>query len=242
MEALDDFVRNARTSGYRDFDEQYMNRAGGSGEPWADQRLKSILGMFQYRNGAAAVARVLEQHSHTVGTDYADEIYQDLVAGRLVIVDQSAGTEEINRAAAYRVMAKIFSESLRTFTSGRVPAKILIYIEEAHNLLPSGKESDLQDVWVRAAKEGAKLGIGLVYSTQEVSSIQKNILKNTANWFIGHLNSTEETKELNKFYDFADFERSILRAQDKGFIRLKTLSNAYVIPIQVDRFEVNNAV
>jgi hypothetical protein len=242
MEALDDFVRNARTSGYRDFDDQYMNRAGGSGEPWADQRLKSVLGMFQYRNGAAAVARVLEQHSHTVGTDYADEIYQDLVAGRLVIVDQSAGTEEINRAAAYRVMEKIFSESLRTFTSGRVPAKILIYIEEAHNLLPSGKESDLQDAWVRAAKEGAKLGIGLVYSTQEVSSIQKNILKNTANWFIGHLNSTEETKELNKFYDFADFERSILRAQDKGFIRLKTLSNAYVIPIQVDRFEVINAV
>lgn len=238
---------------YRNFDSWYRGdkvagypapKSTASGDPYLDQATTNILGIMEYAGGLKYVGDAQVNHEPNLQTDFATAIYGDLKAGRLVIVDQSAGDENLNRAAAERIMGNIFSGNMAVFRSGGHPPEILIFAEEAHNLLPSGDAMSPSNIniWVRTAKEGAKLRIGFIYATQEVSSIHKNILKNTANWFIGHLNNTDETRELNKFYDFADFENSILRADDKGFIRVKTISNKYVVPVQVNKFEVLNAL
>jgi DNA helicase HerA-like ATPase len=115
-----------------------------------------------------------------------------------------------------------------------------VFLEEAHVLLERDKFklADTQrDPYVRLAKEAAKFRIGMVYATQEIKSVEERILDNTANWVVAHLNSHKEIKELSHRYDFERFGDQILYAEDRGFVRLKTLSSPYVIPIQVRLFD-----
>lgn len=152
FESLDKFMRD-RDSGYQAFESAYVTRTGGSGDRWADEDLKKIIGIFQYANGTRKIGKAAEQHSSDTNNDYAHDIYTHLVAGKLVIIDQSSGEPELNKSSAKRIMTKIFRENQRQFIQGstNIP-EILVYIEEAHNILPAGNDLDLLEIWVRAGK------------------------------------------------------------------------------------------
>ncbi|GAA5513078.1 hypothetical protein Dcar01_01804 [Deinococcus carri] len=197
--------------------------------------------MFRYSNGPRLAGRLYPNHAPASSKDYADMIYDDLLDGKLVILDQSLGEELANRAVAERVMWKLLRSHMETFGQGDPPPAILVYVEEAHNLLPKKSAEGEVNVWARLAKEGAKLNLGLVYATQEVSALQSNILKNTANWFIAHLNNSEEIREISKYYDFEDFADSIQRAPNKGFIRMRTRTNVFTIPVQMRKFDLTTS-
>lgn len=238
FEALNDFISNPKSS-YSEFNSLYMQE--NDGNKWADVRLESLLGVFAYSNFFKKLQKYSVYHSaEGYAKDYIDMIYDDLLAGKLIIVDQSLGESDLNKVASERIVKKIFSKNNEQFATGQTPCPVLLYIEEAHNLLPNDMKEDNLNIWARIAKEGAKFNIGMVYSTQEVSSIQKNILSNTSNWFIAHLNNTKEIKAISEFYDFADFADSIKKTEDKGFIRMKTKSNKFIVPIQVNKFDMKN--
>lgn len=208
---------------------------------WITDECRVLLNMLcrkndndAFMNGYKLIVEAQKYHTPNRVNEVATEIYNHLCNGKIVIIDLSVGNATLRDRLSKKIAAYIFNQSMGKFTEGKDPTNIVFYIEEAHNLI--GKNMDITDTWPRLAKEGAKYKIALVYSTQEVSSIHPNILANTENWFVSHLNSEKEMTELAKFYDFADFKQSLLRSQDVGFSRVKTLSSPFVIPIQIDKF------
>lgn len=103
--------------------------------------------MFVYPNGSRQIGKVRNQYTSSTTTDYAVEIYQHLKDGKLVIIDQSSGEPDINKSSADRLMWSIFRENQSLFRQGETDIpEIIVYLEEAHNLLPAGTDMDLKDV------------------------------------------------------------------------------------------------
>lgn len=238
-EAFSEFVN---TKQFKDFDSTYER---DKGKKWSDSRLLELLKIFSNTRGLNVLRSARVWHDPAAGSNYTDEIVEHLQAGRMVIVDQSTGDPQMNETAARDVMQAIFRALQRAFIqpepvgdAGELskPPAVIVYVEEAHTLLPSDG-NDMSSIWVRSAKEGAKFNIGIVYSTQEPSSVHANILKNTENWFITHLNNTDETRQIAKFNDFADFTDGIINVNEPGYVKMRTRSSRFTVPVQIDVFE-----
>ena len=242
---LNQFIGDGK-SNYSAFENDYIAKSS-SGESWADPRLKNLLRIFETQNGPRSFQRAQDQHDAAAPNDFAANVIEDLCAGKLVVVDQSTGDPKQNEKAAERIMWRVFrkqQESFRNAAGGTASTSdlghILVYVEEAHNLLPRASAADkLSTVWARAAKEGSKMNIGMVLSTQAPSSIMPEILSETDNWILAYLNSRNERNVISGYMDFEDFLDQIGQVSEPGFVRLRTLSLAYTVPVQFDHFHLD---
>ena len=221
--------------------------ANNNGREWADDDEKALLVMLTRKrtpggdanySGFRKLVSFRNYHTSRSESSFERDIVRKLRAGEIVIIDLSQGDPVIQATYSEKICSTIFSDAMSHFVQNRRPNFVQMFFEEAHNLFPKKDDKDLSQIYNRIAKEGAKLKLGLVYATQEVSSISANVLKNTQNWFVSHLNNRDELREVEKFYDFADFTESLRRVSDRGFIRMKVYSNAFIVPVQIDRFSV----
>jgi DNA helicase HerA-like ATPase len=189
------------------------------------------------RAGPSILRQYRQFHSPQAG-DFVDEILKLLDEGATVILDLGNATDQIRRYFADMLSKAVFAHQESKFVENRLGTHFVeLYFEEAHNLFPPDSK-DLTGVYARFAKEGAKFHIGIVYSTQSPSTINRELLAQTENFFVGHLSSQDEAHALARVQiAFAGIEEDVLRARTPGYMRMLTLSHRFVVPMQAYRFE-----
>jgi DNA helicase HerA-like ATPase len=137
----------------------------------------------------------------------------------------------------------VFADQVDKFSNNKLGDKyVQLYFEEAHNLFaPSDNDAETK-IYRRLAKEGAKYHIGMVYSTQSVTSVSKDLLAQTENFFIAHLASQDEVNALAKMNIAYDSMREdIMLTKTPGYMRMLTRSHRFVVPMQAHRFQFSDS-
>jgi hypothetical protein len=212
-------------------------KSTGSGDPIFDPDDTALLKFFASSWGGPSMLRPYLTYHASNASDFTAEILALLDAGKTVILDLGNATDKLRRYFADMLSQAVFGHQEQKFVSGKLGKRFVqLYFEEAHSLFPVD-DKDLTGVYARFAKEGAKFHIGMVYSTQSPSTINRELLAQTENFFVGHLSSQHEAQALGRVQvAFAGHEPDILRAKTVGYMRMLTQSHRFVIPVQAHKF------
>jgi hypothetical protein len=224
----------------RNHDPSLLNSTG-SGDSLFEQEELSLLNFLLPKGGGSGTSVIVPYriyHDPNAG-DSHDEILTLLDNGKTVILDLSNAHPSVLAYFSKKLAMTIFHHQEEKFTSNTLEKDqfIQLYFEEAHNLFPKDDNSDVPDIYKRIAKEGAKYHLGMIYSTQSITSINSDLLAQTENILIAHLSSQEQVNSLIKTsIFFENYVSDILKAKRVGYLRIMTQSHRFVIPVQIKKF------
>jgi hypothetical protein len=221
-----------------------------------DEALKSSSGKAQFEADDIALLEFLEPQPGRSGVtllqpyriyhdpkagDFMLEILQHLDNGQTVILDLGNANPQVMTYFSDELSKAVFKHQVDKFTNNELGAHyIQLYFEEAHNLFPQNE--DVTTIYSRFAKEGAKYHLGMVYSTQSPTTVNKDLLAQTENFFIAHLSSQDQVNALGKVnVAYESLKGDILQAKTPGYMRMLTRSHRFVVSVQARKFVPPNA-
>ena len=209
-----------------------------SGNPLFDSDDTALLDFLEPqpgRSGTITIRPYRIYHDSQAG-NFVTEILDFLEKGSTVILDLGNAHPRVRDYFSEHLSSEVFRHQVNKFSNNRLGNHyIQLYFEEAHNLFP--RNEDGRDIYSRFAKEGAKYQIGMVYSTQSPSTISRDLLAQTENFFVAHLASTDDTTALARVnVAYESLKDDILRAKTRGYIRMLTQSHRFVVSVQANRF------
>lgn len=212
------------------------------GKPYFDKVEEAMLNILDENfahSGTKKFARFRKYHSKNGAAVFKDVVNHAL-NGKTVLLDLAMGDLEVRRTMAEMVARELLEKMMMLFTRGELGGKfVVLYFEEAHNLFPRDDKGLGDNVYNKIAKEGAKFNISMVYATQSMSTLSPDLLKNTENFIVTHLDDDREVKELQHKRAFRDIAADVERIQSKGYVQIKTLSMPLALPVQIRKFDGN---
>ncbi len=132
---------------------------------------------------------------HNKESRFMDMLIQALKNGKLCVVDISQMRGQQGLILSSLILRKIFDHNQDQFTEA-VPETIpvLAVVEEAQSVLNA--KSVAAEPYIEWVKEGRKYDLGAVLITQQPGSIPNEILSQGDNWFIFHLLSAGDLKNI----------------------------------------------
>lgn len=211
----------------------------GSGNPLFDANDLALLEFLDPQPGRAGTNMLqgYRIYHDPNATDFMTEILTLIDQGKTIILDLGNANPVVMNYFSDALSAAVFRHQVEKFSNNQLGNHyIQIYFEEAHNLFPQG--TDVTNIYSRFAKEGAKYNIGMVYSTQSPTTINKDLLAQTENFFVAHLSSLDEASALARLnVAYTDLVKDILQAKTPGYLRMLTRSHRFVAPVQAHLFQ-----
>jgi hypothetical protein len=208
------------------------------GSPYFNDTEEKLLRMLSDNTIVAHnYIRPFNKYHSRDGSSIFEEIAEHVTNGTSVFIDMSQSNEDVRNNLVDRVCRAIFYEQNSRFNSQQGVGErfVMFYFEEAHRLF-NKDDTDLNSIYNLLAKEGAKLNIGMVYATQSMTTISPDLIKNTDNFLIAHLDDDREAREVARKFAFRDVADDVQRIQSKGFVRMITRSHRFALPVQIHRF------
>jgi Predicted ATPase len=230
LRKIADFIRDMK-------DDNPLLISKSSKKSLFDQGDRALLNFLNPGVGAGpAILHPFHSYHDMNAGNIFTQILESTNNGQTVILDLGNADPQIMIYYTEQLCWEVFKSQMEKFTSNNLGEKyVQLYFEEAHNLFP--KDDDVTTIYSRLSKEGAKYHIGMVYSTQSPSTINKDLLAQTENFFVAHISSRGEVKALaNLNVAYESLQEDILQAKTPGYLRMLTRSHRFVVPVQAFKF------
>jgi len=178
---------------------------------------------------------------HSSKSTMVEDVFAFLKAGKTVIIDLSLKDSMDASIISTMLVRKLFEKNKKEFTNNKSDEMIpiVIFVEEAQNVLSDELVKTEANPFVRCAKEGRKFGIGIVAITQRPSAISEEIRTQAENFFAFHMGNSDDIKALVKSninFDgvISDF---VQRETIPGNLYMVSSDQAFALPVRVAEFE-----